>query len=77
MAKSKKDKKDIPADVLRYVDEHKAQGHDESKSWAIAWSRYCEYKNPGSDHCQKAEYFSGRKAALMIDIHSFRKLLGG
>lgn len=52
----------VPADVERYVQEHKDQGMDEGKAWAIAWSRYCEYKNPGSDHCRKDSYFEGRKA---------------
>lgn len=31
----------VPADVERYVQEHKDQGMDEGKAWAIAWSRYC------------------------------------
>lgn len=52
----------IPADVERYVQEHKDQGMDEGKAWAIAWSRYCRYKNPGSSHCHKDEYFSDRTA---------------
>ena len=55
----------IPADVERYVEEGKAQGMDEKKAWAVAWSRYCKYKNPGSSHCKKSpnEYFAGRKAS--------------
>lgn len=56
-------KRDIPADVERYVKEHKDQGADESYAWALAWSRYCEYKNPGSDHCKQDVYFPGRKNA--------------
>lgn len=54
-------KKDIPADVERYVEEHLEQGNDEGKAWALAWSRYCEYKNPGSEHCKQDSYFDGRK----------------
>lgn len=54
----------LPPDVERYVEEGKDSGMDEGKAWAIAWSRYCKYKNPGSDHCKMApgEYFKGRAA---------------
>ena len=45
--------KDLPADVERYVEEGKESGMDEGKAWAIAWSRFCKYKNPGSDHCKQ------------------------
>lgn len=55
--------KDLPSDVERYVDEGIAGGMPEDKAWAVAWSRYCEYKNPGSDHCQQDEYFPGKKTA--------------
>jgi hypothetical protein len=57
--------KNLPADVERYVQEGKDSGMDEGQAWAIAWSRFCKYKNPGSDHCKKdpSEYFSGRKAS--------------
>ena len=54
-------KRDIPDDVERYVEEHLEQGNDESYAWALAWSRYCEYKNPGSDHCKQNTYFDGKK----------------
>lgn len=33
--------KNLPPSVERYVKEHKEQGMDEGKAWAIAWSRYC------------------------------------
>ncbi len=56
-------KRDIPEDVDRYVEEHLEQGKDESYAWALAWSRYCEYKNPGSDHCKQNSYFDGKKKA--------------
>lgn len=59
----KRAKGDIPKDVERYVEEHKEQGSDESKAWALAWSRYCQYSNPDSPHCHKDEYFEGRKAS--------------
>lgn len=32
---------DIPKTVERYVKEHKEQGMEEDKAWAVAWSRYC------------------------------------
>ena len=57
--------KNIPADVERYVQEHLDQGNDESKAWALAWSRYCAYKNPGSDHCKQNSYFPGKKKATL------------
>lgn len=57
--------KDLPADVERYVEEGKESGMDEGKAWAIAWSRFCKYKNPGSDHCKQnpSDYFKGREAS--------------
>lgn len=64
----------IPADVERYVKEHKDQGADEGKAWALAWSRYCEYKNPGSEHCKQDSYFPGRKqAALRVAFRHLSK----
>jgi len=57
-------KRDIPEDVERYVGEHKEKGADEGEAWALAWSRYCKYKNPGSDHCKQDSYFDGKKAQL-------------
>ena len=64
MAQLLKTAENLPPDVERYVEEGKAQGLDEGEAWAVAWSRYCKYKNPGSEHCQKSpgEYFPGRKA---------------
>lgn len=57
----------IPADVERYVEETRASSpdYDDAQVWAVAWSRYCKYKNPGSDHCKKptSEYFPNRKSA--------------
>ena len=41
IVKSAKVAKDLPKTVERYVKEHKEQGMDEDKAWAIAWSRYC------------------------------------
>lgn len=54
----------IPKTVERYVEEHKEQGADESKAWALAWSRYCEYKNPDSPHCKQDDYFKGRDSSI-------------
>lgn len=50
---------DLPKSVERYVEEGKKEGLDEGEAWAVAWSRYCKYKEPGSPHCQKptSEYF--------------------
>lgn len=44
--------RNLPKNVERYVQEGLDSGMDESKAWAIAWSRYCKYKEPGSPHCQ-------------------------
>lgn len=55
--------KDLPKSVERYVQEGKDSGMDEGKAWAIAWSRYCKYKNPGSPRCHQDDYFQGRKAS--------------
>ena len=45
--------KDLPKNVERYVQEGKDQGLDEGEAWAVAWSRYCRWKNPDSPHCKK------------------------
>jgi len=58
--------KNLPADVERYVQEGKDQGMDESKAWAVAWSRFCQYKDPGSDHCKQDNYFQGQKSASFL-----------
>jgi len=52
--------KNLPPEVERYVKEHKEQGMDEGKAWAIAWSRYCKYTNPGAKHCKSDDYFHGK-----------------
>ena len=56
----------MPKDVDRYFKETKEQNpdYDDSKAWAVAWSRYCKYKNPDSKHCQKkspSSYFKKKK----------------
>lgn len=57
----------VPADVERYVEEVRAANpdYDVAKIWATAWSIYCAYKNPDSEHCKKPtdEYFPGRSAS--------------
>jgi len=68
MVLARKYAKDLPKDVERYVEEGKEQGMDESKAWAVAWSRYCQYKNPGSEHCKQDEYFPGRDKKAKWDI---------
>jgi hypothetical protein len=60
----------IPADVERYVEETRESNpdYDDAQVWAVAWSRYCKYKNPGSDHCKKptSEYFPNKGGPLMM-----------
>lgn len=52
---------DLPGPVEDYVQEIQDANPDytEGQAWATAWSIYCKYKNPGSEHCQKSpsEYF--------------------
>ena len=45
--------KNLPKNVERYVQEGKDQGLGEGEAWAVAWSRYCKFKNPDSPHCKK------------------------
>jgi hypothetical protein len=53
-------------DKVKYFEEEK--GYEPEKSWPVAWSIYCKYKEPNSPHCKKepSEYFPGRskKASL-------------
>lgn len=56
--------KNLPPSVERYVKEHEDQGMDTAKAWAVAWSRYCQYKNPDSPHCKQDEYFEGKKSSV-------------
>lgn len=57
----------VPADVERYVEETRESNpdYDDAQVWATAWSRFCKYKEPGSEHCKKPadEYFPGRSAS--------------
>jgi hypothetical protein len=48
-----KQSKNLPKHVERYVQEGKDQGLDEGEAWAVAWSRYCKFRNPDSPHCKK------------------------
>ncbi len=56
-----------PKDVKRYVKEMQEEdpSMSDDKAWAVAWSRFCEYKDPSSEHCKQDSYFSGRKQADM------------
>lgn len=65
--------KNLPADVERYVQEGLDQGMSEDKAWAVAWSRYCKYKNPGSDHCtgSPGDYFRGKKSAGRVEYPDY------
>lgn len=71
--------KNLPADVERYVEEGLGQGMEESKAWAVAWSRYCKYKNPGSDHCKGSpgDYFPGREAAAKVEYPEYDPKITG
>jgi len=66
---------DIPADVERYVKETQEGNPDytDAQAWATAWSRFCKYKDPGSEHCKQntSDYFPGRAAS---DLEALEKL---
>lgn len=55
----------IPQSVERYYEETLEETPDmpTGQAWAVAWSRYCAYKRPGSPHCKmrRSEYFPGRR----------------
>lgn len=59
--------KNIPKKVDEYAKSvrEKNPDYDDAKVWATAWSIYCKYKNPESEHCKmdKSEYFPGKKEA--------------
>lgn len=61
--------KNLPADVERYVKEmkEKSPGKEDSYYWAVAWSRYCQYKDPSSDHCKQDSYFPGKKKTSSVE----------
>lgn len=65
----------IPVEVERYVDEAKEKGYDESHAWAIAWSRYCKYKNPGSNHCKQDSYKMAARTSEMA-LRIAKKVIG-
>lgn len=54
-----------PASVDRYYEETLEETPDmpTGQAWAVAWSRYCAYKRPGSPHCKmrRSEYLPGRR----------------
>jgi len=52
---------DIPKDVRRYYYEHLDQGKAKQYAFALAWSRYCKYKNPNSPRCKQKDYLTGRE----------------
>lgn len=55
----------IPQSVERYYQETLEQSPSmpTGKAWAVAWSRYCAYKRPGSPHCKmrRSDYLPGRR----------------
>lgn len=57
--------RDVPESVERYYQEalEDHPGITEGAAWALAWSRYCKYKEPGSKHCRlrQSEYLPGKK----------------
>jgi len=62
--KSDKVAVNIPKKVEEYAKsvQDKNPDYDDAKVWATAWSIYCKYKEPGSEHCKKdtGEYFPGK-----------------
>lgn len=62
--KSDKVAVNIPKKVEEYAESVKDKNpdYDDAKVWATAWSIYCKYKEPGSEHCKKdtGEYFPGK-----------------
>jgi hypothetical protein len=56
--------RDIPKKVDEYVQQIKEDNpsYDDAQAWATAWSIYCKYKNPSSDHCHQpaSAYFPGK-----------------
>lgn len=56
----------MPSPVDKYFDKVKEQNptYSDAQAWATAWSIYCKYKNPGSEHCHlpTGEYFKGKEA---------------
>jgi predicted DNA binding CopG/RHH family protein len=67
----------MPGPVDKYFDEIKKDNpsYSDEQAWATAWSIYCKYKNPGSEHCQKSpgEYLT-KQAQLTIRVA--RRFLG-
>lgn len=55
----------MPSPVDKYFKQVKESNpeHTDAQAWATAWSIFCKYKSPGSEHCQKdpGEYFKNRK----------------
>lgn len=68
----------MPSPVDKYFDEVKKgnPSYSDEQAWATAWSIYCKYKNPGSDHCKKptSEYLKG-KAVMSDSIWDFKDAL--
>lgn len=74
---SKTARGDIPKRVEELADEIRKDMPDysDAQAYATAWSIYCKYIEPGSDHCTRPSsgYFVGREAAL----ESLEELLDG
>jgi len=62
MGKKAKDAKP-PKKVQEIAKDVEEKGGDPGLAYAVAWSVYCKYKEPGSPHCHKpaTDYFPGRK----------------
>ena len=60
----KKLSESVPAKVKEHAEDVQSKNpdYDDAQVWATAWSIYCKYKDPGSDHCKKdtSEYFPGK-----------------
>jgi hypothetical protein len=56
----------MPSPVDKYFEKVKESNpeYSDAQAWATAWSIYCKYKNPGSEHCKRSpdEYFESKSA---------------
>lgn len=61
----------MPSPVDKYFEQVKKDNpsYTDEQAWATAWSIYCKYKNPGSEHCTMApsEYLKGKSAANIME----------
>jgi hypothetical protein len=83
-AKKKEQERDVPKYVKElaeqitksYKDKGDDKGTAESKGYATAWSVYCRYKSPGSEHCHRApsDYFPKSAAKLRFPRSKYDRI---